>query len=225
MSPAELRRRRVYRVGDLTPSGQVLRESVAASQVLDRAVEAAEFDRSRAASAADPTASGGQRRAALDRPPPGGGTGLALGWHGSGFTGGGERVLASVAAVEVTAAGRVRGLADSTEIGQGSRTVLAQLAAEPWASRSRQRRSRRKTRDRAEQRADGRIADDDGRRRTPGHRRGPATGDVEARTPDLRRNIDWRLPPTGPCGRKVRRLPGDQLGRSTHLGDAYPCYS
>ena len=58
------------------------------------------------------------------------GIGLALGWHGAGFTGGGERYLASVAGVEVTADGRIRVLTDSTEIGQGSRTVLAQLASD-----------------------------------------------------------------------------------------------
>ena len=44
MSPLEIRRRNLYRVGDSTPTGQVLRESVAVSDVLERAAEAAEFE-------------------------------------------------------------------------------------------------------------------------------------------------------------------------------------
>jgi hypothetical protein len=40
MSPLEIRRRNLYRIGDETPTGQVLRESVAAEEVLERAAEA-----------------------------------------------------------------------------------------------------------------------------------------------------------------------------------------
>ena len=131
ISPAELRRRWAYRVGDVTPTGQVLRQSVAAVRVLDRAVEAAEFERIRERTAAERLT---RERARLAGPDPAArtarGIGVALAWHGAGFTGGGERHLASVAAIEVDADGRVRCLVDSTEIGQGSRTVLAQLAAD-----------------------------------------------------------------------------------------------
>ncbi len=52
-SPLELRRRWLYRPGDTTPTGQVLRESVAAEEVLDRAAEAAEFERIRARTASE----------------------------------------------------------------------------------------------------------------------------------------------------------------------------
>src|SRR5204863_8489240 len=47
ISPLELRRLWVYRPGDPTPTGQVLRESVAGEEVLLRAAEAAEFERVR----------------------------------------------------------------------------------------------------------------------------------------------------------------------------------
>ena len=131
VSPAELRRRWAYRVGDVTPTGQVLRESVAADLVLERAVEAGEFERVRERTAAERHARDRARLAGEDPARrTARGIGLALGWHGAGFTGGGERHLASVAAVEVGADGRVRCLVDSTEIGQGSRTVLAQLASD-----------------------------------------------------------------------------------------------
>ena len=50
--------------------------------------------------------------------------------HGAGFTGSGERYLQSVVGMEATAEGRVRILASSTEIGQGTNTILPQIAAD-----------------------------------------------------------------------------------------------
>jgi CO/xanthine dehydrogenase Mo-binding subunit len=57
------------------------------------------------------------------------GTGVALFFHGSGFTGGGEIKLASRAGLALTERG-VRLLVGSTEIGQGTRTMHAQIVAE-----------------------------------------------------------------------------------------------
>ena len=48
MSPLDIRRRNVYVPGDTTPTGQVLRDSVAGEEVLERAAEAGEFERLRA---------------------------------------------------------------------------------------------------------------------------------------------------------------------------------
>jgi CO/xanthine dehydrogenase Mo-binding subunit len=58
------------------------------------------------------------------------GVGVALAWHGAGFTGGGEKRLASVAGLELATDGRIRVLTSSTEMGQGAKTVLPQLVAE-----------------------------------------------------------------------------------------------
>ena len=58
------------------------------------------------------------------------GIGFAAFFHGAGFTGSGERYLASVAGVEATPEGRVRVMAASTEIGQGTNTIFSQIAAE-----------------------------------------------------------------------------------------------
>jgi CO/xanthine dehydrogenase Mo-binding subunit len=55
--------------------------------------------------------------------------GLSLFFHGAGFTGIGEVKLASKASLELTATG-VRILVASTEIGQGTRTMHAQIVAE-----------------------------------------------------------------------------------------------
>jgi CO/xanthine dehydrogenase Mo-binding subunit len=58
------------------------------------------------------------------------GIGLALAWHGAGFTGSGEVKLASVASLELTAEGAISILTASTEMGQGTKTIFPQLVAE-----------------------------------------------------------------------------------------------
>ena len=57
------------------------------------------------------------------------GIGLSLFFHGSGFTGGGEVKLASKASLALTERG-ARILVASTEIGQGTRTMHAQIVAD-----------------------------------------------------------------------------------------------
>src|SRR5262249_20530618 len=60
------------------------------------------------------------------------GTGIAVFLHGSGFTGGGELRLASRAGIGLERDG-VRLLVGSTEIGQGTRTMHAQIVADALA--------------------------------------------------------------------------------------------
>jgi CO/xanthine dehydrogenase Mo-binding subunit len=122
-SPLELRRRWVYAVGDATPTGQVLRESVGGSEVLEAAAEASAFDthRQRSAEARERRGSGARRAI---------GIGLALAWHGAGFTGSGEVRLASVASLELTEEHRIRILTASTDMGQGTKTIFPQLVAD-----------------------------------------------------------------------------------------------
>ena len=50
--------------------------------------------------------------------------------HGAGFTGSGERTLGSVLGIDAGTDGRVTILAASTEIGQGTNTILSQIAAD-----------------------------------------------------------------------------------------------
>jgi CO/xanthine dehydrogenase Mo-binding subunit len=135
ISPLAIRRRNVYQPGDTTPTGQVLRDSVAGEEVLDRAAEAGEFERLRDRHAAerDRRAGSGTVPAApvrTTRDRVASGVGLALAWHGAGFTGSGEVRLASVASLELTAAGEIRILVAATEMGQGTKTILPQLVAE-----------------------------------------------------------------------------------------------
>jgi CO/xanthine dehydrogenase Mo-binding subunit len=122
-SPLDLRRRWVYREGDTTPTGQVLRESVAGIEVLEAAAQASVFDRAQAQTRA-------MREARTDGARLASGVGLALAWHGAGFTGSGEARMRSVASVELTDDGRVRVLTAQTEMGQGTKTIFPQLVAE-----------------------------------------------------------------------------------------------
>jgi CO/xanthine dehydrogenase Mo-binding subunit len=58
------------------------------------------------------------------------GLGIAAFYHGSGFTGSGEVVLNSLAGVDETPEGKARVLVSNTEFGQGTNTILTQVAAE-----------------------------------------------------------------------------------------------
>ena len=135
ISPAELRGRWLYREGGITPTAQVLRESVAAAEVLQRATDAAEYEHVREASqqtralrwSEASAASSGVRSSRVHAAS---GIGLALAWHGAGFTGNGEVHLASVAGVELGDDGVVRVLIANTEIGQGTKTIFPMMAAE-----------------------------------------------------------------------------------------------
>jgi CO/xanthine dehydrogenase Mo-binding subunit len=119
ISPAELRRRNYLHEGDTLAVHQVVREKVDMSGLMDRALELSGYhekrERFRRENSVD----------AIKR-----GIGFAAFLHGAGFTGSGEEYLASEAAVDVTADGRIRIFAGSTEMGQGANTIFAQIAAE-----------------------------------------------------------------------------------------------
>ncbi len=119
LPPDEFRRRNFIATGQTSAVGQVMHEPIDMHRLLDRALELSEFHAKRARfDAANPTS-------ALRR-----GIGIAAFMHGAGFTGSGEDHLASMVDVEATRDGRVRVLTSSTEIGQGTNTVFAQIAAD-----------------------------------------------------------------------------------------------
>jgi CO/xanthine dehydrogenase Mo-binding subunit len=122
ISPLELRRLWAYREGDTTPTGQVLRESVAAVDVLEAAADAGDFARHSEQTHRAREARQSSARVAS-------GIGMAMGWHGAGFTGSGEVHIAGTASVELTDAGSVRVLTAQTEMGQGTKTIFPQLVA------------------------------------------------------------------------------------------------
>lgn len=119
LTPDELRRRNFIQPGQTTATGQVIRENVSMNHLLDRAFELSNYYEKREKFAAANSASAKKK-----------GIGFASFMHGAGFTGSGEVYLQSVVGAEATAEGRVRILAASTEIGQGTNTIFSQIAAE-----------------------------------------------------------------------------------------------
>ncbi|HUL80209.1 MAG TPA: xanthine dehydrogenase family protein molybdopterin-binding subunit [Vicinamibacteria bacterium] len=112
VDPAAMRERNALRPGDTMATGQRLGADASALAVLREAVGRSDFHRKRRAWT-------GTNR----------GIGLSLFFHGAGFTGSGEVTLASRASLELLPRG-ARVLVGSTEMGQGTRTTLAQIVAE-----------------------------------------------------------------------------------------------
>ena len=119
IAPEELRRRNFLKTGQTTATGQLMSAPLDMEGLLDRALTESDyyerqkqFERENAASTTKC------------------GMGIACFFHGAGFTGSGERYLASVVGLEATEEGKVRVLVSSTEFGQGTNTILSQIAAE-----------------------------------------------------------------------------------------------
>jgi CO/xanthine dehydrogenase Mo-binding subunit len=121
LPPEEFRRRNFITQGQTSAVGQVMREPVEMDVLLDRALALSGYHEKRRRFA-DENAGDSSRVKQ--------GIGFAAFMHGAGFTGSGEQHLASIVEVEATAAGRVRVLAASTEIGQGTNTIFGQIVAD-----------------------------------------------------------------------------------------------
>lgn len=119
LSPEELRRRNFLKPGDTTATGQTVKEKIELARLMKKGLALAGYDKKRKAFAKQ------NLRSPIKK-----GIGFATFFHGSGFTGSGERYLASIVGAEATKEGKVRVLAASTEIGQGTNTVFSQVAAE-----------------------------------------------------------------------------------------------
>ena len=119
LSPEEFRRRNFIHEGETTATSQVIHEKVDLEGLLSRAFELTDYQ-AKQKQFAESNQNSRQKK----------GIGFATFMHGAGFTGSGEKYLESVVGAEATSEGRVRVLAASTEIGQGTNTVFAQIAAE-----------------------------------------------------------------------------------------------
>ncbi len=144
LTPEEFRRRNFIKEGETTATNQVIREKVDMEGLLNRALELSDYHAKRERFARENRGSGptvGEGVSALARAvrtgtsglPPSRikkGIGFASFMHGAGFTGSGEVYLQSIVGAEAMPEGRIRILAASTEIGQGTNTIFAQIAAE-----------------------------------------------------------------------------------------------
>ncbi len=123
MAPHEFRLKNCLHVGDTTPTGMVLRESVGSPAVLEEALRRSKYAEKLK------KCSHGKKGARKWY-----GIGVSFFAHGAGFTGDGESKMGTRTALEIGwfEDGRPGVLirASSTEMGQGSFTVLSQMAAE-----------------------------------------------------------------------------------------------
>ena len=120
LSPEELRRRNFLATGDHTATGQLLSSPVDMHGLLTRALEEHGYHEKLARFAQE------NQRSAVKR-----GVGFACFMHGAGFTGSGERRLNSEVRLAVDPETmRVEVLVSSTEFGQGTNTILCQVAAD-----------------------------------------------------------------------------------------------
>jgi CO/xanthine dehydrogenase Mo-binding subunit len=150
LTPEEFRRRNFIHEGETTATNQVIRERVDMESLLNRAFELSDYHKKRErfarenARGTSPTVREGvkdpRRGFGAQETTPSltvglpprirRGIGFASFMHGAGFTGSGEVYLQSIVGAEATTEGRVRILAASTEIGQGTNTIFSQIAAD-----------------------------------------------------------------------------------------------
>jgi CO/xanthine dehydrogenase Mo-binding subunit len=116
IDPLALRRANMLRPGDRTATGGELDESAAMGAVVDALERALRRP--------------GPGPSATPVPAAARGRGIAFAFHGAGFTGNGEAVFKAKATVALGADGTFEVLTSCVDMGQGARTVLAQLAAE-----------------------------------------------------------------------------------------------
>jgi len=120
LTPEELRRRNFLSTGDRTATGQLLSDPVDMQHMLTRALEESSYHAKRKQFEKENATSVIKK-----------GIGFATFFHGAGFTGSGERRLASEVAIDIDLqTGTPQILVSSTEFGQGTNTILCQIAAQ-----------------------------------------------------------------------------------------------
>ncbi len=123
LTPEEFRRRNLLRQGDATATGQVIKEPIDLAGLQQRALDLAGYAE-KVRRFRELNREGARKK----------GIGFATFLHGAGFTGSGERYLQSVVEIEARRDGTVCVLSSMTEMGQGTNTILAQIAAETLGS-------------------------------------------------------------------------------------------
>ncbi len=119
MDPIELRRRNFLHDGDTTATEQVMRDPVILDKLLDRALAESDYHARRVRFAQENQTSPVKR-----------GLGIAAFLSRLGLYRVGRALSEFAGGVDVTPDGKVRVLVSSTEFGQGTDTILTQIAAE-----------------------------------------------------------------------------------------------
>jgi CO/xanthine dehydrogenase Mo-binding subunit len=120
LTPEELRRRNFLSTGDRTATGQLLSDPVDMQSLLTRALTESDYHAKLQRFTVE------NRDSTVKK-----GIGFAAFMHGAGFTGSGERRLNSEVRIDVDSTTLRPGiLVSSTEFGQGTNTILSQVAAQ-----------------------------------------------------------------------------------------------
>ncbi len=127
IDPVELRRRNVARPGDTLATGQPLGADGDVRAVLERALVESRYGERRAECEAFNAAADRRVGAARFHRR---GIGLSCFMHGTGLNGNAEGFFRSRVFIDATATGRFRVSTSQIEMGQGTDTIVAQLAAE-----------------------------------------------------------------------------------------------
>ncbi len=125
LDPAQVRWVNLLRDGQTTSTGQVIRAHPPSKgtdrvALMERALELGKWGARKQEHAAFNSTSSRLRR----------GIGVATFWHGAGFTGSGETYLKSKVHIAGLPDGRVEVRIANTEMGQGTTTIMMQIAAE-----------------------------------------------------------------------------------------------
>ncbi len=118
IDPYAVRMKNIMHRGDAFPFGQELEDGASAALVLEDVVKRSGYLQKRAEY--EKTNAGRLRK----------GIGLSLCMHGGGFTGAGEDTMGTTVLVEFTDSGGIEVLSGSTEMGQGTDTMLPMYVAE-----------------------------------------------------------------------------------------------
>jgi CO/xanthine dehydrogenase Mo-binding subunit len=120
ITPEEIRRRNFLNPGQETTTGQIVRDQIDLPKLLARGMQLADYETKKKKFAAHNLANSSRKKGIV----------IASFLHGAGFTGSGERYLASIVGLEATPEGKIRILVSSAEFGQGTNTILCQIAAD-----------------------------------------------------------------------------------------------
>ncbi len=121
LSPSEIRRKNVLKLGDAFPYGQIPPDGASAKLVLEKVIEMSGYEEKRKSFEEANAFSSPLKR----------GIGLSLCLHGGGFTGSGEEAIAGKVSLRIDPEiDRVDILVSSVEMGQGASTALAMIAAQ-----------------------------------------------------------------------------------------------
>ncbi|MGE3975068.1 MAG: xanthine dehydrogenase family protein molybdopterin-binding subunit [Bdellovibrionales bacterium] len=119
LTPEEFRRRNFLKTNSRTATKQLIKEKIDLPALMDLGLRNTKYFEKRKKYETS------NKNGPIKR-----GIGFATFMHGAGFTGSGEKYLASQVGIEATEEGNIRVLAASTEIGQGTNTVFSQIVAD-----------------------------------------------------------------------------------------------